>query len=86
MTAPMTLEGAIEEARRRGLGPGWITQDGQRTDGDRWGVSHGWYWSAKKPRRSDVCWVGGCMNVYLGTGSLNPDGWRNTLTQVTEVG
>lgn len=82
MTAPMTLEGAIEEARRRGLR--WVAQDGGAKDS----FYGPWAWFAyrMKPRvNSSRGLFLGNTTEFLGVGSPNPDGWRNTLTQVTEV-
>ena len=74
MTAPMTLEQAAEEARKRGLGPGWIAQVGELTG---WG----WRFYSCEPYLCSSFW--GCFGVTtaLGTGAPNPE-WRTTLTEV----
>jgi len=80
MTAPMTLEQAVEEARKRGLGPGWIAQDGPC------GWPWRWLWHPRKPISRDWgAWGSPDPFVILGTGAPNPDGWRETLTEITNI-
>ena len=78
MTAPMTLEGAIEEARRQGLR--WVAQEG----GQDWVPCWTWHGFHNRPELDyyGVGWNDFGMATILGTGSPNPDGWRETLTEV----
>lgn len=76
MTAPMTLEQAIEEARKR-LPKRYLTQDGPcQIRPWSW-----WLWPTI-PTAQESGWSGQ-DGIFLGTGSPNPDGWRETLTEVT---
>jgi hypothetical protein len=77
MIAPMTLEQAVEEARKRGLR--WAVQFPQHSVRP-WG----WYGSGFCPEKDAINWSGGLF-CFLGTGAPNPDGWRETLTEITNI-